>query len=304
MRVNYLGLEAFVAVAELGSFSRAAARLNLSQTALSHRLRKIEQELGVRLLARTSREVSLTETGQRILPQVRAQLTALDEMVGQLQDSARQSRRRVTFASVPTIAQYYLPQVMAEFTRAHPDIDLILRDRPANELVEKVRSGEVEFGITMLGASAWDLDAEPLMVEPYHLLVSRNHPLASRASVRVAELAGEVMVRIRTHSINRELVDVALAPVHDQIRWRYEVLNAATALSLVAAGAAVTVLPRLTARQGGDAVVGLPFADAEISRQVGVVSRRGVPMSAAGRHLLSLLRARLDAEAPWPQPRA
>lgn len=296
MRVNYLGLEAFVAVAELGSFSRAAARLNLSQTALSHRLRKIEQELGVRLLARTSREVSLTESGQRILPQVKAQLGALDDLVSQLQDGARQARKRITFASVPTIAQYYLPQVMADFTRDFPDIDLNLRDRPAVELVEKVRSGEVEFGITMLGAAAWDLDAEPLMAEPYHLLVSRDHRLARQSSVRVSDLAGEVMVRIRTHSINRELVDVALAPVQDQIRWRYEVLNAATALSLVMTGAAITVLPRLTGRLGGDKVVGLPFAEVEVARQVGVVSRRGVPISAAGQHLLTLLRARMAQE--------
>jgi len=64
MRVDYLGLEAFVAVAELGSFSRAAQRLNLTQTALSHRIRKIEEDLGTRLLVRTSREVSLTMAGQ------------------------------------------------------------------------------------------------------------------------------------------------------------------------------------------------------------------------------------------------
>ena len=296
MRVNYLGLEAFVAVAELGSFSRAAARLNLSQTALSHRLRKIESELGIRLLARTSREVSLTEAGQRILPQVKAQLRALDEMLGQLQDQGRQTRRRIVFGTVPTIAQYYLPGVIDDFIRAFPDIDLMVRDRPAAELIDKVRAGDVEFGITMLGAASWDLHTEPLMTEPYHLIVRHDHPFAARGSINIADLAGQDMVRIRTHSTNRDLVDAALAGVRDRIRWRYEVLNAATALSLVMAGAAVTILPRLTARLGGDQVVGLPFADVDLFRQVGVVARRGVPLSPAGQHLIALLRERMTRD--------
>jgi DNA-binding transcriptional LysR family regulator len=74
MRVDYLGLEAFIAVAEVGSFSKAAERLNLTQTALSHRIRKIEADLGTRLLVRTSRDVSLTIAGQNLLPKVRAQI--------------------------------------------------------------------------------------------------------------------------------------------------------------------------------------------------------------------------------------
>ena len=89
MRVDYLGLEAFVAVAELGSFSRAAQRLNLTQTALSHRIRKIEDDLGTRLLVRTSREVSLTMAGQALLPQVRGKLETLAELYGTIRDTGR-----------------------------------------------------------------------------------------------------------------------------------------------------------------------------------------------------------------------
>jgi DNA-binding transcriptional LysR family regulator len=293
MRVNYLGLEAFLAVAELGSFSKAAARLNLSQTALSHRLRKIEEELGVRLLARTTREVSLTGQGQAILPRVKAQLTALNTLLAELQDDGRKARQRTVFACVPSVALHTLPAVMGDFAAEFPQVDLVLRDLPAAEIMDQVRSGAVEFGLTILGAGHWDLDSEPLMIEPYHLLVARGHRLAGQARVTLDDLRGEVMVRIRTQSTNRELVDVALEPIQGQVHWRYEVLNAVAALSLVATGRAVTVLPRQMGLLGWGQVVGLPFADVEVSRQLGIVSRRGVPLSKAAGRLVDLLRARL-----------
>jgi DNA-binding transcriptional LysR family regulator len=297
MRVNYLGLEAFLAVAELGSFSKAAARLNLSQTALSHRLRKIEEELGVRLLARTTREVSLTGQGQAILPRVKAQLTALNGLLAELQDEGRKARQRTVFACVPSVALYTLPAVLGEFTARHPDVDLILRDLPAAEIVDQVRAGAVEFGLAIMGAGHWDLDSEPQMVEPYHLLVARTHRLAGRASVTLDDLPGETMVRIRTQSTNRELVEAALEPVRAQIRFRYDVLNAVAALSMVATGQAITVLPRQMGLLGWGQVVGLPFADVEISRQLGLVWRRGVPLSDAAQQLADLLRGHMTGAA-------
>ena len=297
MRVNYLGLEAFVAVAELGSFSRAAEKLNLSQTALSHRIRKIEEELGVRLLARTSRDVALTKSGEMILPQVKAQLGSLASLMGSIQQAGRERKRRLVFACLPTLANHHLPAILDGLAAEMPGLDIVLRDQSADSIIDLVRADEVEFGITILGVGHWDLDAEPLAVEPYHLIVARGHRLAGQGAVRLDDLAGEAMVRIRTQFTNRALVDMALAPVRDRIRWRYEVNNAAMALSLVAAGAAVTVLPRLAAWQAADRVVGLPFADAAVSRQIGIVSRRGMPLSGPALRLIGQLRTRLDAEA-------
>ena len=109
MRIDYLGLEAFVAIADLGSFQRAAAHLNLSQTALSHRVRKIESELGMRLLVRTTRRGSLTRSGQELLPQVRRHLNELSEIYSDARKRGRAKQLRLSFACLPTIANYYLP---------------------------------------------------------------------------------------------------------------------------------------------------------------------------------------------------
>lgn len=296
MRVDYLGLEAFVAVAELGSVSRAAERLNLSQTALSHRLRKVEAELGTRLLTRTSREVTLTKAGQILLPQVREQLMALSSLYGAMRQESSLAQRRITFACLPTVSQYYLPPILALFARDRPGIGLTLIDQPAGRIPTLVHDGEAEFGITILGAGAWDLESEHLYSEPYVLLVPPGHRLAERASVTRADLIGEPMVRIRTQSTNRQLIEDSLGDVARHLDWRIEVQSASTAMHLVAEGAGITFLPRLTADLATrNTVIGLPFSDVTLTRDIGVLHRRGVPLAPATSVLLDMIRARLVA---------
>lgn len=293
MRVDYLGLEAFVAIAELGSFSKAAGHLNLSQTALSHRIRKLEEELGVQLLARTTRDVSLTRIGQELLPQLREHLAQITSLYGSLRERGQTQQERLSFACVPTVANYYLPTLLPEFSKEYPHLAIHLHDRPVARITELIQAGEVEFGLTILGASHWNLEMEEIRPEPYILLVHRNHRLAGRESVRREDLVGESFVRIRTQSANRQLVYDALGEYRDRMIWRYEVQNAATAMALVASGAAVTVLPQVTAKMGGNALVGLPFSDVHMSRPLGILTKRGQPVSEPGERLLDMLRTRL-----------
>jgi DNA-binding transcriptional LysR family regulator len=293
MRVDYLGLEAFVAIARLGSFSRAADYLSLSQTALSHRIRKIEAELGVQLLVRTTREVTLTKAGQALLPEVQSHLAHLADLYSDIRDQSRQKLERVSFACVPTVAHYYLPEILRRFSASQPGITINLYDVPVAQILELVRSGDVEFGISLIGAGQWDLDTRPICNEPYILLVHRDHPLANRGEVSRADLVGQPFVRIRTQSSNRQLVEDGLGEFREGMVWRYEVQNAATAMSLVAAGAAVTVLPELTARLSGGTLVGLRFSDVGMSRTLGTITRRGVPLSSAASALMEMICDRL-----------
>lgn len=101
------------------------------------------------------------------------------------------------------------------------------------------------------------------------------------------------MVRIRTQSTNRQLVENSLGDVGKQVDWRFEVQNAATAMALVASGVALTVLPRLTMHQSPANIVGLPFSDVDLSRRIGAIKRRGVPLSPPAEALLEMIRHRL-----------
>jgi DNA-binding transcriptional LysR family regulator len=301
MRVDYLGLEAFVAIADLGSFSKAAAHLNLSQTALSHRIRKIEEDLGEQLLTRTTRDVALTRRGEAALPQLREALRRLADVYGDLRASGRPAAPRVAFACLPTVAQRRMPAVLRDFSAVWPDVEVVIQDEPASRVVEAVQAGEADFGVSIIGAARSDLSVEPLCIEPYLLVVRRDHPLAAAGAVRRRDLEGLPMARIRTQSTNRQLVEEALGEHGARIRWRYEVQNAATAMAMVAAGAAVTVLPALVV-EADDAVVGLRFADADISRTLGVLRRRGAGLSRHAERLIALIRARMGD--PGAQPPA
>lgn len=297
MRIDYLGLEAFVRIAEHGSFQRAADTLNLSQTALSHRLRKLEADLGTALLIRSSREVSLTPAGQDLLPDARRLLKELADRYAAVRVRGRNEGRRVTFACVPTVAHAWMPAVLEAFVGEHGDAAVTLFDIPVARIAEKVRSGEVEFGVTVVSAHQQDLQVHELLHEPYVLLVPEDHPLAERAAVERADLDGVTMARISTQSKNRQLVDDALGDVRDRARWRFDVQNAAMAIRLVAQGAAVTILPRSAAAFVPPGVVVRPFADVRPARSVGIIRRRGVPMSELGGALMAAVEAALSHHA-------
>ncbi|MCZ8259238.1 MAG: LysR substrate-binding domain-containing protein [Beijerinckiaceae bacterium] len=303
MRIDFLGLEAFLSIAERGSFHGAAAHLNLSQTALSHRMRKLEDDLGIKLFTRTTRQVTLTPAGLELLPRARQMIDALAASYDALRRQGRERQARLTIGCLPTIATYYLPPILQEFSATYPDITVHIQDAAAGQIADFVQKGEAEFGITIISANRWDLDMRPLLREPYVLLCQATHPLAARAQVSWAELEGVPLVRISPQAANRAIIDDALGSRREFMTWRYEVQHVATAVSLVTAGVALTVVPRLAIDlAGAPGLKAVPIVNPSVSRIVGVVSNRANPLSPAGEYLLKLVaqRFRRDGEATAP----
>lgn len=297
MRTDYLGFEAFVAIADLGSFSRAASHLNLSQTALSHRIRKLEADLGVELFLRTTREVSLTKQAQEILPDVRQSLMTLGAAFSNLSEQGRARSARLSFACLPTLSYNHIPPVLRQFSERFPEIVIRLEDRPVAKIYEMVQAADVEFGVSIVAASQWDLEIRPFHVESYKLYVRHDDPLARLPSVTRDMLRGRVFVQIVTQSRNRQMVDEALGEHAETYLWRYQVQSAAMALSLVAEGTAVTILPSLMADLGWQGLVALPFSDVEITRTLCFVTRRGAALSDPAQHLTRLIEERVADRA-------
>jgi DNA-binding transcriptional LysR family regulator len=297
MRVDILGLQAFVSIAERGSFRAAAAHLNLSQTALSHRIRKFEEGIGVALLARTTRQVALTAAGAELLPRARRLLDDMGVAMDRLKAIADSSEPKIAFGCLPTIATVCLPEVMTRFSATYPTMQVRVFDDSASEVAERVQSGDAAFAITVVAANRWNLDLMPLASEPFVLLCPRSDRLAREASLNWADITSLPLIRIATETGNRILIDDALGNRRESLNWRYEVQRVTTAVALVSAGVGYAVLPRLAARTANPGEVAtVPLASPMVSRTLGVITRKGDVLSATARHLLDLMRAALEQD--------
>jgi DNA-binding transcriptional LysR family regulator len=280
MRIDFLGLHAFVAIAERGSFQNAAAHLNLSQTALSHRIRKLEEDLGVKLLSRTTREVSLTQAGLNLLPKVKETIESLAVSLDQLRHEGRSRQETLSIGCLPTIASGRLPRALQRFQERHPNVAVRIYDNSASEISDLVQSGTVEFGITLVASHRWDFEIEMLIKDPFTLVCSEEHPLASQPSVSWSDLSGEPLIRVSQQTGNRMIIDDALGSRREALNWRFEVQHLQTAIALAAAGVALTVVPRMALDVVGKRGLKLvPLRNPSIARQIGIVSRRGAPLS-------------------------
>ncbi|WP_170181899.1 LysR family transcriptional regulator [Phreatobacter stygius] len=298
MRIDFLGLEAFVAIAERGSFNRAAAHLNLSQTALSHRMKKLEDDLGVRLLTRTTRQVTLTPAGLELLPKAQGVMAELTSSFVALRDRGRQRLERIAIGCLPTIAVAYLPAVLAAFRRVHPQVGVRVYDNSATEIAEHVQAGRAEFGLTIVAANRWDLEIRPLLKEPFMLVCPDGHALAREAAVNWSALEGVPLVRIAPHTGNRVLIDDALGSRRENLDWRYEVQHVATAVSMVRAGIGLTIVPRLALGTVDPAgVTALSLRNPGVTRTLGIVSKHGIPPSPPAAALLELIVTQLRESA-------
>jgi DNA-binding transcriptional LysR family regulator len=296
MRIDLPGIEAFLGVANWGSFRRAAGHLNLSQAALSHRIKKLEESLGTPLLARTTRRVSLTRAGEELLPTAQRLVQDRAATLDALRGRRDAGTERLAIGCLPTVAVLHLPGVLAAFARRRPEVQVQVYDVSAAEIADRVRAGDAEFGVTILSAKSWDLEIAPVVSDPFVVVCPADHRFAAMAAVPWAELAAEPLIRISAEAWNRQLIDQALGPRRESLRWRIEVQHVATAVAMVREGLGLGVLPRsgLHASLGPD-LAGVPLARPALSRTLGFVTRREPPPSAHAALLMSLVAARLKA---------
>jgi DNA-binding transcriptional LysR family regulator len=295
VKIDFLGLEAFVSVAELGSFTRAAEHLNLSQTAVTHRVKKLERNLGVQLLRRSHHDVVLTEEGAELLPGIKNMLASLDEELERVRAGAVVRRKKLTLACLPTIAMGMLPTALRSFGASHPDVAVSVLDTSASEIGPLVANGTVEFGLTIIAASNQDLVTEALFTEDYLVVCPMAHVFSKRkrgnAYVTWTELLGEKLIRVSAQTANRFIIDQALGSRSEAPNWAYEVQHTITALKLVSEGLGLAIMPRsaVEALQTDDLCI-LPLSRPSISRTIGILSRRNVGLSPLAADLCAALK--------------
>ena len=280
MRIDFLGLQAFLSIAERGSFQRAAAHLNLSQTAISHRIRKLEDELGLKLFVRTTREVTLTRSGIDLLPRARKAVADLEQSFDELKQQGAKRRERVDIACLPAFAVQYFPPILSKFHRLHPAVEVRIFETPSATIAELVQSGEAEFGLSVVQTNRWDLEVDAISSSPLTLACSAKHALAARRSIGWAELHSLPLIRVGAKTAIRPMIDDTLSAARLTLNWQYEVQHVETAVKLVAEGLGFAIVPRIdVALHRGRGLAGISLHAPKVSCTYGLVTRRGMPLS-------------------------
>jgi DNA-binding transcriptional LysR family regulator len=180
----------FVAVAEQGSFGRAAETLHIAQPVLSRQIRALEQELKVRLLERDTRGTRLTAAGEALLDDARALLPAADAAQRRVRDAAGQ--RTFTVGFMPGVI---ITPIVRELSRRHPEVSVEVFRSDWRNQADVIRDGQVDVGYLRLPADVRGLAVEPLFTEPRAVMLPADHPLAGKETVSVADLAAEHLLQ-------------------------------------------------------------------------------------------------------------
>ena len=294
MRIDFLGLQAFLSIAERGSFQRAASHLNLSQTAVSHRMRKLEEDLGVKLFARTTREVTLTRAGIEFLPKAQKAVSELEQSFDELKQQGDKRRDRLAIACLPAFAVHFLPPIVGRFHNDNPRLEVKIHETPSAAVAALVETGEVELGLSVVQTNRWDLDVETISAAPLALACPVRHAFASKRSIRWSELRSTPLIQVGSKTAIRQMIDDVLNAERLSLNWQYEVQHVETAVSLVEAGLGLAVVPTTdVVLHRGKGVACIPMRSPKVSCTYGLVTRRGIPLSPPAAQLRELLLAEL-----------
>ncbi|HUI99231.1 MAG TPA: LysR family transcriptional regulator [Usitatibacter sp.] len=296
MKLDVAGLQAFIAIAERGSFGRAAGSLHITQTGLTRRLQKLEEALGVRLVERTTRSTALSTIGRAFLPRARRLVEDLTAAFAEVRESGKAMRGDVTIACVPTVGVHYLPRIVQRYAARHPDNRVRILDHASADVAQAVLSREAEFGINILGSHHPDLAGMPLVDDRFVLVCRDDHPLARREALAWRSLEPHALIYVGQMSGNRHLLDDALARAQVSLRFRFEVQRSSTAVGLVAEGVGAAIVPRLAVQKGAyPRLRVVALREPVVSRTLVLVSRRNAelsPAAAALHELIASLAAR------------
>lgn len=241
MNITLRQLRAFIAVAATGSFTLAAERLFVTQSALSGLIKELEGSLGLRLVDRSTRRIQLSDTGRELYPLIDKILHDLDGVLDEVANLKALKKGTVRVAAPQLMACTLLPEVIAAYGAEHPDIRIRLVDCAVESVVSRVFSGEVDFGVGPERDPNSDIDATPLFELPFFAVFPPGHPLAAHETVTWADLESHPLIALQGQFTERLSLDLREGVRDKSLNPTTMVAFMSTALSMVSTGLGVTV---------------------------------------------------------------
>jgi len=300
MNVSVKQLRAFVAVASTRSFTEACSQIHLSQPALSIAIKNIEEAVGGPLLTRTTRAIALTPEGEDFLPVAKRLIKDWDGAFSDLNNRFALAQGRVEIAAMPSYACNLLPYIMKEYRELYPNVNITVQDVVAESVVEMVRTGRVEVGISFDPGESDELSFSPIYSDRFIAVCSPDHPLAGESLVSWKQLLRYDMVALQRPSVVSVYIEQALAEYGMTFPVVFESHQLATVGRMVATGLGVSVVPSLCRQQMEElGALCLSLQAPAVEKEVGIITRKRHPLSVAARAMVDVIRASEHSRPKW-----
>ncbi len=274
--VSFRHLQTFLAIVEAGSFRAASEKLHLSQPAVTAHMQQLERAVGMPLLDRTTRRMSVTLAGERFRARAEQALAELNSVILELRDEAALRRGRISVACVPTIAATLLPRALGRFGERFPGITVKIHDVVAEQIFFQLTQGQVDIGIGPRPLRQSEFEFQAVTRDPYVAVVCRDHPWATRKSVSLAALAHAEFLALLPGTHVRDALDAAMASQSLKLIPKYEVLHHYTLGGMVEAGLGVTALPSMAVSMLSQPLLRtVPISKPAVVREIGILKLRG-----------------------------
>ncbi|HLZ92518.1 MAG TPA: LysR substrate-binding domain-containing protein [Candidatus Acidoferrum sp.] len=282
-------LRYFCAVADSGSFSRAAEQSHVSQPSLSQQILKLEDELGARLFDRLGRSVRLTDVGKTFLPRARAVLRELEAARGDVVEREGSVGGTICVGVIPTIAPYFLPAQLTFLSRRFPQASLRVVEEITPALLERLRASVVDVAILALPIRGHEFETFPLLTEHLFAALPKGHKYSKRSSVALKDLREEPFLLLRDGHCFRDTAVEACDRARLHPRIVFESGQFSSILGMVGAGMGVSIVPAMAVeKRSGCRFVRI--ADEEALRIIGAAVLRGRTLTRLQRAFLARLR--------------
>jgi DNA-binding transcriptional LysR family regulator len=293
-------IRAFLAVARLGSFTRAAGELHVSQPALTVQIRQLEDALRARLFDRNKRHVALTQTGRTLLGPLSRVLSDLEAVIDTSRDLAGLRRGSVAVAVLPSIAAGLLPIAIRRFSADHPAIRFDVRDAVAERIVQLVNAGEVDFGIGSRVGTDSDVEWVDFLTDRMSAFIPEHHPLAARDRLALRDVVAYPLVLTARGTSVRALIERVLAQGDLEFTVACDANYMSTAVAMVRAGLGVSVLPASAVNTASCVgVLAKPLTDAGLTRKIAIVRKPERSLSPAAEQFVAVLKQVTKLPSPY-----
>src|SRR5690606_20509230 len=284
-------LRAFLAIARLGNFTRAAYELNISQSALTIQIQQLETHLCTHLFDRNRRSVSLTPQGLELFPRIERLVAEIEDLVTHARDTSDPERGTVTVAALPSLAASLLPHAIHRLKRDYPRITVRIRDTVASRLTDMIRNGEVDFGVGSPVKRDQELVWEKLMTDRFYAFVAPDYPWTTRDTVTLRDLAEPPLILPVRESSIRMHIEAAADKKKISLPATYEAVYNSTIMAMAAQGLGVAILSELVVR-GGDTsrLRRISINNPPLYRYIGILRRAGRSLSRPAELLTAALR--------------